>query len=86
MLIYVIVFTEMMPGGDQLQMKEAPGETLAEKTLTVMIAVVTAMIAVVTAVTVVMTAVTESAEMTVNPEALPEVKRRVSSVATLSCL
>lgn len=85
MLIYVAVFTEMMPGGDQLQMKEAPGETLAEKSLTVMIAV-TAMIAVVTAVTVVMTAVTESAEMTVNLEALPEVMRRVSSVATLSCL
>lgn len=79
MLTYVIVFTEMMPGGDQLQMKEAPGETLAEKTLTVMIAVVTAVI-------VVMTAVTESAEMTVNPEALLEVRRMVSSVATLSCL
>lgn len=67
MLIYVIVFTEMMPGGDQLEMKEAPGESLAEKTLT--------------AVIVVMTAVTESAEMTVNPEVLPEVTRRVSSVA-----
>lgn len=84
MLIYVIAFIEMMPGGDQLQMKEAPGETLAEKTLTAMIAV-TVMIAVATVVTVVMTAVTESAEMTVNPEALPEVMMRVSSVATLSC-
>lgn len=75
----------MMPGEDQLQMKETPGETRAEKTLTAMIGV-TAMIAVATAVTVVMTAVTEIAEMTVNPEALPEVMMRVSSVTTLSCL
>lgn len=73
----------MMPGGDQLQMKEAPGETLAEKSLTMMIGV-TVMIAVATAVTVVMTAVTESAEMTVNPEVLPEVMMRVSNVFFLT--
>lgn len=56
-------------GGEEPQRKEAPGEILAEKTLTVMIAVVTAMIAAVTA-------VIESVGMTVNTEARPEIMKK----------
>lgn len=60
------VFTERITGGDQPQMKDPPGETLAERSLTAMI-IVTGKIA-----------VAENAEMTVKTEAHPEVMMKVS--------
>lgn len=60
-LISVIVLTERTLGGNQVEMKEAPGGKVAEKMLTVIMIAVTA----------------TTAATTVNPELRPEVRMKV---------
>lgn len=72
-LICVIVLIERTFGRNQVEMKEAPGGTVAKKMLTVIMIGVTATIIVGNA----PTSAAMTATTTVNPELRPEVKKKV---------